>query len=93
MPQGFAKILGMMVGELDFEGVQEKTDSDGWAQLLFIVSFLAFVILVGISLINVLIGLAVHDLNVSRQRSFLQYIVQLCWQSALIKFFNSIFEP
>ncbi|XP_035720387.1 transient receptor potential channel pyrexia-like isoform X1 [Vespa mandarinia] len=88
---GLIKVLAMMAGELDFEGLINQADqvADGpfviyhplsvCSQILFTL----FIVFVTVILMNLLVGIAVHDINGLRNHAGLTKLVR---QTKLILF-------
>ena len=97
---GLIKVLAMMAGELDFEGLINQTDlmTDGsfviyhplsvCSQILFTL-FTLFIVFVTVILMNLLVGIAVHDIQGLRNHAGLTKLVR---QTKLILFTEMVLQ-
>nr|XP_012215094.1 PREDICTED: uncharacterized protein LOC105667707 [Linepithema humile] len=82
---GLIKVLAMMAGELDFEGLINQTD-DGSTDKSFVIYhplsvcsqilFTLFIVFVTVILMNLLVGIAVHDIQGLRKHAGLTKLVR-----------------
>lgn len=92
---GLIKVLAMMAGELDFEGLINQTD-DGSTESFVIyhplsvcsqILFTLFIVFVTVILMNLLVGIAVHDIQGLRNHAGLTKLVR---QTKMILFTEMI---
>ncbi len=82
---GFVRIVGMMTGELNIDDIAEQRDSDDYTTLEYTTVFVLwlFMFLVTIVLMNLLVGIAVNDVEGLRKTADLYELIE---QTKLIHF-------
>lgn len=82
---GLIKVLAMMAGELDFEGLINQADGESTAGSFVIyhplsvcsqILFTLFIVFVTVILMNLLVGIAVHDIQGLRNHAGLTKLVR-----------------
>ncbi|KMQ91945.1 transient receptor potential channel pyrexia [Lasius niger] len=83
---GLIKVLAMMAGELDFEGLINQADGESTAGGSFVIYhplsvcsqilFTLFIVFVTVILMNLLVGIAVHDIQGLRNHAGLTKLVR-----------------
>jgi len=83
---GLIKVLAMMAGELDFEGLISQNDQDEQTNGSFVIYhplsvcsqilFTLFIVFVTVILMNLLVGIAVHDIQGLRKHAGLTKLVR-----------------